>query len=82
MGTLFPFGEYITDGIPYEVEIIDEETGLRPRGEVTFEHYGYPRASVFFSQDTSLWGKNIVPALNGMAEEVSRTIELCALLLP
>jgi hypothetical protein len=79
--SLFPFDEYVTDGIPFDVDIIDLATGLQNRAkELTFEHYGCPACGVIF-QDPPFKGKSVLPTLNGIAEEVSRTIESFAILL-
>ena len=79
--SLFPFDKYVTDGVPFDVDIIDLSTGLQNRAkELTFENYGCPATAVMF-QDPPFKGKSVLPTLNGIAEEVTRTIDSFAILL-
>jgi hypothetical protein len=78
--SLFPFGACLSDGSPYDVSVIDQ-TGYRNKAErLTFEQYCSASIAIGF-QDPPFCGQPILPTLNGIAEEVSRTIESFAILL-
>lgn len=79
--SLFPFGDYVSKGLPFDVDILDFDHPIgRPERRVTLKYYGHPTASIFFD-DAPFTDKSVVPALSGIAEEVSRTIESFELLL-